>query len=115
TLLLQTGFAFDLKQNERNNPLQIESVTVTSPLIQEGDRVSVFVDVKIDKDFYVYDDKAKLFPLEPDGMQIGGLQMTPTIEFVDFSGQRHTGLREHARLQFFAEIPAQLDHPLSQI
>ncbi len=112
---LQPTFAFDLNQKEQNRPLQVESVTVTTPLVKGGDRISVTVDVKIDKEFSVYDEKMKLFPLEPDGMQLGGLQMTPTIEFVDFSGQRHTGLRNQARLQFFAEIPKQLDHPLEKI
>jgi thioredoxin:protein disulfide reductase len=115
TLWIPSVFAFNIHQQEDKNPVTVQSVSVTPREVKAGDRIPVIVDIEIQKDFYVYDEKIKLFPLEPDGMTVGGMKLSPMIEFVDFAGKRHTGLKESARLDFFAEMPASLDQGLRQI
>jgi thioredoxin:protein disulfide reductase len=104
--------ALDISPANEKQPMQVKSARVAPLEVKPGSRISVSIDVDITQGFSVYEDKLKLFPLEPDGMTLGGLQMTPVVEFIDFSGKQHRGLQKTARLDFFAEIPKDADLPL---
>ncbi len=104
--------ALDIAPSDDARPMKVTSARVSPLEIKPGSRITVSIDVAINQGFSVYEDKLKLFPLEPDGMALGGLQLTPLVEFIDFSGKQHRGLQKTAKLDFFAEIPKDIELPL---
>ncbi len=114
TLFLVCGAtqALDLATSGDVQPVSLVSARVSPLEVQPGARIAVSIDLNIAENFSVYEDKLKIFPLEPDGMTLGGLQMSPVVEFVDFSGKKHRGLQKTAKLDFFAEIPKDADVPI---
>lgn len=114
TLFLVCGAtqALDLAASGEVQPVSLVSARVSPLEVQPGARIAVSIDLSIAENFSVYEDKLKIFPLEPDGMTLGGLQMSPVVEFIDFSGKQHRGLQKTAKLDFFAEIPKDADVPL---
>ncbi len=107
--------AFDLDPQSASKPVQLKKATVTPLDIQPGTRVTVSLEIEVAEEFSVYEDKIKMFPLEPDGMRLADLKMSPVISFVDFAGKTHTGLRGKTRLDLFAEIPKDVDLPLKTV
>ncbi|MBY0383782.1 protein-disulfide reductase DsbD [bacterium] len=115
TLSFLKTFAVDIEQKNGDQPLKLKMIKMAATEVVAGSRVAITVEMDISSNFYVYEDKVKLFPLEPDGMVLGGLQMSPLVKFVDFSGREHQGMKNHVRFDFFAEIPNKLDTPLKHI
>lgn len=102
TLFLICGAtqALDLAASGEVQPVSLVSARVSPLEVQPGARIAVSIDLSIAENFSVYEDKLKIFPLEPDGMTLGGLQMSPVVEFIDFSGKQHRGLQKTAKLDF---------------
>lgn len=115
TLVSLNVFAVDIEQKNSDQPLKLKSIKMAATEVVAGSRVAIAVDMDISSNFYVYEDKVKLFPLEPDGVVLGGLQMSPLVKFIDFSGREHQGMKNNVRFDFFAEIPKDLDAPLKHI
>lgn len=107
--------AFDLDAQNASKPVQLKKATVTPLDVQPGARLAVTLEIEVSPEFSVYEDKIKMFPLEPDGMTLADLKMTPVISFVDFAGKTHNGLQGKTRLDFSAEIPKDVDLPLTTI
>lgn len=118
TLWMTTAFAQNLPQNLEQSsdkiPLTVESTRLTQESIKPGDRVLAVVELSLHPQFSAYEDKLKLFPLAPDGVQVGGLQIKPIIQFTDFAGKIHTGFRGKTTLEFFLEVPSKLDKPIEE-
>ena len=114
-LVFSIVFAVDIEQKNLDQPLKLKTIKMAATAVEAGGRVAITVEMDVSRNFYVYEDKVKLFPLEPDGMTLGGLQMSPLVKFIDFSGREHRGMKNSVRFDFFAEIPQQLDTPLKYI
>jgi thioredoxin:protein disulfide reductase len=110
-----SAFSLDISSTKETQSVKVVTARVSPVDVQPGSRISVSIDVSISQGFSVYEDKIKLFPLEPDGMRLEGLKMSPVVEFIDFSGKPHRGLQNKASLDFFAEIPKDASQPLKTL
>ncbi|MCC6137840.1 MAG: protein-disulfide reductase DsbD [Bdellovibrionaceae bacterium] len=94
--------AVDL-ENVRN-PLTLVSAQPVSSVADAEQRLPIRLSLKLADGFHGYEDKFKLFAVQPDSTKMGDVVIKPTIEFVDFAKKKHIGFEKAFTAEFFIEL-----------
>lgn len=88
-----------------HNPLVfIKAQPITASVTAEQ-RVPIELMLQLPKGFHGYEDKFKIFVVEPDGATISHVVLKPTVSFIDFAKRTHKGFEKEFSASFFVEIP----------
>jgi thioredoxin:protein disulfide reductase len=107
------SIAVDL-ENVRN-PLTLLSAQPVSANVSAEQRFPIRLSLKLADGFHGYEDKFRVFAIQPDGTKIGDIIIKPQIKFVDFAKKEHIGFEKEFSAEFFIEIPKDHQGELKQV
>lgn len=96
--------SFGLDLDKVRSPLTLVSAQPVSASVSAEQRLPVRLSLKLADGFHGYEDKFKLFAIQPEGTQIGDVILKPTVKFVDFAKKTHVGFEGAFSADFFIEI-----------
>lgn len=96
-------------------PLKVESAVTQRDNLQPGARMPVTLKVTLAEGFSAYDDKLKIIPVSPEGLEVDEIQAKPLVEFMDFAKQKHRGIQKEATLTTFIDLPKTIKEGFTEI
>lgn len=104
SLLLFPALSFGLDLEKVRNPLSLVSAQPVSATVHAEQRLPIRLSMNLAEGFHGYEDKFKIFVIQPDGTRIGDVMLKPTVKFVDFAKKTHVGFEGPFSAEFFIEI-----------
>lgn len=108
-----TSSAIDL--DKVRNPLTLVSAQPVSATATPEQRFPIRLSLKLTDGFHGYEDKFRIFAIQPDSTKIGDVILKPTVKFVDFAKKEHVGFENDFVAEFFIELPKDHQGDLKQV
>lgn len=87
------------------NPLTLVSAQPVSANVSAEQRFPIRLSLKLADGFHGYEDKLRIFAIQPDSTRVGDIIIKPQVKFVDFAKKEHMGFEKDFSAEFFIEIP----------
>lgn len=102
--LLFPALSFGLDLDKVRDPLSLVSAKPVSAKVSAEQHIPIHLSLKLAEGFHGYEDKFKVFVIQPDSTRIGDVILKPTVKFVDFAKKTHVGFEGAFAADFFIEL-----------